>query len=240
MNNKEKKYLELNVDREFGEIISLYFDFFKANIKKFTNIFLSYNGIFLIGLVLVSYLLVSGVLAMIGNEQNLLMDSVDGTQSSWIYLVAGGILFALIFFTVAVMNYSLSTSYMIHYEEHQGQEFEKSDVWAMVTNNLGRIVVFIVILIALFFGLMIVALILAIIPLVGMLAQYVIQYFIMAWAGVSFFAMLKENRSVTDSLQEGWNLVYKNFWRAVGVNFILGLLIGLLFMVVLMVPGILI
>jgi hypothetical protein len=240
MNNKGEKYLELNVDREFGEIISLYFDFFKANIKKFTNIFLSYNGIFLIGLVLVSYLLVSGVLTIIGNEQNLLMDSVDGTQSSWIYLVAGGILFSLIFFMVAVMNYSLSTSYMIHYEEHQGQGFEKSDVWAMVVNNLGKIVVFILILIALFFGLMIVALILAFIPLVGMLAQYVIQYFIMSWAGVSFFAMLNENRTVTDSLQEGWNLVSKNFWRAVGVNFILGLLIGLLFMVVLMVPAILI
>lgn len=241
MNNKEKIYLELNIDREFGEIISLYFDFFKANIKKFTNIFLSYNGIFLIGLVLVSYLLVSGVLTMIGNEQNLLMDSVETTwQGSWIYLVAGGILFSLIFFTVAVMNYSLSTSYMIHYEEHQDQEFEKSDVWARVINNLGKIVVFILILIVLFFGLMIIALILAFIPLVGMLAQYVIQYFIMAWAGVSFFAMLKENRTVTDSLQEGWNLVSKNFWRAVGVNFILGLLIGLLFMVVLMVPAILI
>ncbi|HLT50597.1 MAG TPA: hypothetical protein VKZ93_01500, partial [Arenibacter sp.] len=70
MDNKEKNYLELNVDREFGEIISLYFDFFKANIKKFTNIFLSYNGIFLIGLVLVSYLLVSGTMTLIGNERN--------------------------------------------------------------------------------------------------------------------------------------------------------------------------
>ncbi|HUH45517.1 MAG TPA: hypothetical protein VLZ54_00080 [Arenibacter sp.] len=241
INNQDKKYLELNIDREFGEIINLYFDFFKANIKKFTNIFLSYNGIFLIGLVLVSYLLVSGILTMVGNEQSLLMDSMETTgQGSWIYLAVGGILFSLIFFTVAVMNYSLSTSYMIHYEEHKGTGFEKSDVWTMIIDNLGKIVVFILILIVLFFGLMIVALILAIIPLVGMLAQYVIQYFLMAWAGVSFFALLKENRSVTDSLQEGWNLVYKNFWRAVGVNFILGLLIGLLFMVVLMVPGILI
>jgi len=169
------------------------------------------------------------------------MDSVEATEpNSWIYLIVGGILFFLIFFTVAVMNYSLSTSYMIHYEENKGQGFEKSEVWAKVINHLGNIVVFILILIVLFSVLMIFAIILAFIPLVGMLAQYVIQYFLMAWMGVSFFVMLKENRSVTDSLGEGWNLVSKNFWRAVGVNFILGLLIGLLFMVVLMIPAILI
>src|SRR5690606_38350179 len=102
------------------------------------------------------------------------------------------------------------------------------------------IVVFILILILLFFGLMVAAIVLTFIPLAGMLAQYVIQYFVMAWVGVSFFVMLKEKRSVTDALGEGWNLVTKNFWRSVGVNFILGFLIGLLFMVVIMVPGILI
>lgn len=241
MNNKEKKYSELNVDREFGEIISLYFDFFKENIKKFTNIFLSYNGIFLIGLLLVSYLLVSGMMVLIGNQQNLLMDSVGAAEpNSWIYLAVGGILFFLIFIMVAIMNYSLSTAYMVLYEENRGQDFEKTDVWAKVRNNLGNIMVFILILIVLFFALIIATLILAFIPLAGMLAQYVIQYFLMAWMGVSFFSMLKENRSVTDSLREGWNLVSKNFWRAVGVNFILGLLIGLLLMVVLMIPGILI
>lgn len=241
MHNKDNNFLELNVDREFGDIISLYFDFLKSNIKKFTHIFLAYNGIFLIGLLLISYLLVSGVLTMIGNEQNPFLDSMENAAPTyWVYFLVGGILFALIFFTVAVMNYSLSTSYMIHYEENKGQNFNRSDVWKKVVNNLGNIVVFILLLILLFFGIMIVALILAFIPIVGMFAQYIIQYFLMAWAGVSFFVLLKENRSITDSLQEGWNLVSKNFWRAVGVNFILGILIGILIMVVLMIPGILI
>jgi len=129
---------------------------------------------------------------------------------------------------------------MIKYEEHRGQNFDKTDVWEEVKNNLGSIVVFILILILLFFGLMVAAIVLTFIPLAGMLAQYVIQYFVMAWVGVSFFVMLKEKRGVTDALGEGWNLVTKNFWRSVGVNFILGFLIGLLFMVVIMVPGILI
>lgn len=237
----QEKFIELRVNRDFGDIINVYFEFFKQNLKKFTNVFLSYNGIFLIGLLVVSYLLVSGVIGLIANNQNTVLDAVgSGDETYWMYFIFGGILFFVIFIMVAVLNYSLSTSYMIKYEEHRGPDFDKADVWEKVKNNLGNIVIFILILILLFFGLMIAAIVLTFIPLAGMLAQYVIQYFMMAWMGVSFFVMLKEKRGVTDALGEGWNLVTKNFWRSVGVNFILGFLIGLLFMVVIMIPGILI
>ena len=237
----QEKFIELRVNRDFGDIINAYFEFFKQNLKKFTNVFLSYNGIFLIGLLIVSYLLVSGMIGLFIDNQNTVINAVGSDSESYVmYLIFGGILFFIIFIMVAALNYSLSTSYMIKYEEHKGLNFDKTDVWEEVKNNLGSIMVFILILIGLFFGLMIAAVVLTFIPLAGMLAQYVIQYFVMAWVGVSFFVMLKEKRSVTDALGEGWNLVTKNFWRAVGVNFILGFLIGLLFMVVIMIPGILI
>jgi hypothetical protein len=237
----QEKFIELRVNRDFGDIINVYFEFFKQNLKKFTNVFLSYNGIFLIGLLIVSYLLVSGMMGLFTDNQNTVINAVGTESESYVmYLIFGGILFFIIFIMVAALNYSLSTSYMIKYEERKGLNFDKTDVWEEVKNNLGSIMVFILILIVLFFGLMIAAVVLTFIPLAGMLAQYVIQYFVMAWVGVSFFVMLKEKRSVTDALGEGWNLVTKNFWRAVGVNFILGFLIGLLFMVVIMIPGILI
>jgi len=63
-------FIELKIDRDLGGIVTTYFDFLKQNIKKFTNIFLSYNGIFLIGLLIVSYLLVSGFVGLIANENN--------------------------------------------------------------------------------------------------------------------------------------------------------------------------
>ena len=73
------------------------------------------------------------------------------------------------------------------------------------------------------------------------LAQYIVQFFVAAWIGVSFFALLHDkNKGVTEAYGEGWNLVMKNFWKSVGVNFILGLLNGILLMVVLMIPGILV
>lgn len=238
--NKDN-YIELRVNRDFGDMITLYFDFFKQNLKKFTNIFISYNGIFLIGLLIVSYLLVSGVIGLISNGQNTFLDGVgSGSDAYIIYFGLGGVLFFFIFLMVAILNYSLSTSYMIKYEEYKGQGFNKDQVWQQVKSNLGNIVLFILLLVLLFAVLMVVALVLTFIPLAGMLAQYVLQYFVMAWVGVSFFVMLKEKRGVMEALGEGWNLVTKNFWTAVGVNFILGLLIGLLFMVVMIIPGILV
>ena len=88
-----EKYIPLRVNREFGDIITTYFDFFKQNIKKFTNVFLSYNGVFLIGLLIASYLLVSGFIGFIAYENSY---SFGGTREELdekyiIFMVAGGI-----------------------------------------------------------------------------------------------------------------------------------------------------
>lgn len=236
------KYIELRINRDFGDILTAYFDFLKQNIKKFTNVFLSYNGIFLIGLLITSYLLVSGFVGMISTNSALY--GIDAGQTDdetyWIYIITGGILFFLIFLMVAGLNFSLSSSYMIKYDEHKGISFTKTEVWNLTKEKLGNTVVFILLLIPIYLLFFIASIIFAFIPLLGMFAQYIIQFFMTAWIGVSFFSMLSENKGVTDAFGEGWNLVSKNFWKSVGVNFILGLLNGLLMFIVLIIPGILI
>ncbi|MBO0324006.1 hypothetical protein J0X14_16980 [Muricauda sp. CAU 1633] len=236
------KYIELRINRDFGDILTVYFDFLKQNIKKFTNVFLSYNGIFLIGLLITSYLLVSGFIGMISENSNLygISATQTGDDTYWIYVIAGGILFFLIFLMVAGLNFSLSSSYMIKYDEHKGNGFDKAEVWNLTKNKLGHTIVFILLLIPIYGLFFIVSVVFAFIPLLGMFAQYIIQFFMTAWIGVSFFSMLSEDKGVTDAFGEGWNLVSKNFWKSVGVNFILGLLNGLLMFIVLIIPAILI
>ncbi|QLG46422.1 hypothetical protein [Costertonia aggregata] len=240
-NTPKNNYIELKVNRDFGDIITTYFEFFKINIKKFTNIFLSYNGIFLVVFLIISYLLVSGFIGLITDENNSFFTGTGSSDETyWVYIAAGGLLLFFTFIIVAVFNFSLSSSYMVRYEERKGQGFEKTDVWALVKENLGNTIVFILLLILLYIGLMILSVILAFIPLIGMFAQYIITYFLAAWAGVSFICMIQEKKGVTDAMGEGWNLVTKNFWKSVGVNFILGLLNGILMLIVLTIPGILI
>lgn len=240
MQNTPQKYIELKINRDFGDMITTYFEFIKQNLKKFTNVFLSYNGIFLIGLLIVSYLLVSGAIGLItyydyGQDFDA---GSGGEEKYYIYLIVGGVLFFIIFLIVAMLNYSLAAAYMIKYEETKGSLFDKSDVWNFFKQKIGAIFVFILLLIGIYVGVSIVGIILAIIPLVGVFAYYILIFFVLAWFGVSFFCMLQENRDVTDAFGEGWNLVTKSFWKSVGVNFVLGLLNSILFFIVLIIPGI--
>ncbi len=238
----KETYIPLRVNRDFGEIISVYFDFFKQNIKNFTNVFVSYNGIFLVGLLITSYLLVSGFIGLIAFESN--PNSFTGDtaidQNYYLYLITGGILFFVIFIFIAILNYSLASGYMIKYVETKTNRFNKKEVWDYVKGQFGAIVLFILLLIPLYLVFFIVAIILMIIPILGIFAQYTLQFFVTAWVGVSFFDMLENKKGVTEALGEGWKLVSGSFWKSVGVNFVLGLLLGILLMITLIVPGIIV
>nr|WP_299172101.1 hypothetical protein [uncultured Allomuricauda sp.] len=236
------KYIELRINRDFGDILTVYFDFLKQNIKKFTNVFLSYNGVFLVGLLITSYLLVSGFIGLIAAEGNFFGTGPAPTNEDtyWIYIAAGSILFIIIFLLVAGLNFSLSSSYLVKYDEQKGMTFDKKEVWELTKSKLGNTLLFILLLIPIYLVFMIAAIIFAFIPLLGMFAQYIVQFFITAWIGVSFFSMMSENKGVTDAFGEGWNLVTKSFWKSIGVNFILGLLNGLLFFIILIIPSVII
>ncbi len=238
----KENYIPLKINRDFGGIISVYFDFFKANIKKFTNVFISYNGIFLIGLLIASYLLVSGFMGYLSTESFFNDSGSDGDAefTYGIYLVAGALLFFVIFIAIAALNYSLATSYMINYVASKSNEFNKNVVWEYVKSQFGNIILFILLLIPIYLVYFIGAVILAIIPLIGIFIQYILQFFVSAWVGVSFFDMLQHKKGVTEALGEGWKLVSQNFWKAVGVNFILGLLLGILIVITLIVPGVIV
>jgi hypothetical protein len=233
-----KNYVPLRVNRDFGDIINTYFDFFKRNIKKFTNVFISYNGIFLIGLLVASYLMVSGILGLIEIENNFGIETAN-EEDFYIPMAIGGGLFFLIFLMVGALNYGLSTSYMVLYDNDPTESFEKKDVWAYTKSHMGSIILFILLLFVIYIGFLIVSIFFLIIPIVGSLAQYVLQFFISAWVGVSFFEMLQNKKSVGAALSEGWNLVKNNFWRSVGVNFVMGLLLFILLMLMMTVPGVL-
>lgn len=228
-------YIELKQRRDLGDIINTYFDFLKQNSKSFTNIFISYNGILLLVLLGVSYLLVTGFIGLYSLE-NGFGNSTE--NENYIYLGAGGVLFLCSFLVVGALNYSLASSYIINYDTEKQVVQDKRNVWLFVKNNVGKIIVFILFLALIYFAFMIVTIILAFIPLLGMLAQYGIQFTITGWLGLSFMVLLKENKSVTDAFGEGWQLLMSNFWKCVLVNFIMGILLGIIILLMFVVPGV--
>lgn len=233
----QQDHIELKQRRDLGDTISIYFEFFKKNLKPFLNIFISYNGLFILGFLGISYLLVTGFIGLYASS-----DFGDTSQNidSTLYLALGGIAFVLLFIATAILNYSLAASYVIAYEKNETPSVEKKQVWNLVSENLGNIFLFILLLIVIYVGVFIAGVVLSIIPLIGSLAYYLLMVSFTAWMGISFMAMLSQKLSVSDALSEGFKLLKLYYWKSVLVNLAVGILLGLLLLVVLMVPGILV
>lgn len=234
----QDKYIPLKRQRDVGEMISTYFDFLKKNFKPFLNIFITYNGLFILAFLGVSYLLVTGFVGAFVATPTFGITS--DTSSYQLYFVAGVIGFLVLFIITAVLNYSLAAVYMIQYEQNKDINVEKRKVWEMVKQNLGKIVLFIILMMLMYLGVMIVGVIISFIPILGTFAYYILILAYTSWMGLSFMSMINDNKEVTDALGEGWNLLKKYFWKSVLSNLVIGLLLGILMMVVLMIPGILI
>ena len=233
-----QKKIELRQRLDVGDLVTIYFDFLKHNLKSFTNIFISYNGVFILAFLGVSYLLVTGFLGFLGSTPG--WNTNTSEIESGLYLGFGAFIYLIIFIIVAALNYSLSSSYVSIYVSQENIEIEKKTVWEKVKKNFSNVIVFTLLLIVIYIGFFIVSIILAIIPIIGTIAQYILNFAMTSWFGISFMVMLHQRKSVTDSFSEGWSLVIKYFWKCVGVNLIVGILTAILLFLVLSIPGILV
>ncbi|PHS66709.1 MAG: hypothetical protein COB12_05765 [Flavobacterium sp.] len=228
-----QKKIEFRQQLGVGDIVTFYFDFLKQNFKSYLNIFISYNGIFILAFLGISYLLITGFIGM-ANEDTM------SEMESGLYVGFGFIAFAIVFIIVAALNYSLSAAYVSNYVTNDTIEVDKTKVWKQVKDNFSNIVLFVLLLVVIYVGFLIVSVILAIIPIIGSIAQSILNFAVSGWFGVSFMVMIHQKQNITNSFSEGWNLIFKNFWKTVGVNFILSLLNYLLIFLILSIPGILI
>lgn len=234
----QNKYIPLKRQRDVGEMISTYFDFLKKNFKPFLNIFISYNGLFILGFLGVSYLLVTGYVGAFNSSS---VVGIENNNSNYfIFLFTGAMGFFILYIITAVLNYSLAAAYTIQYEENKGIVVEKKQVWEMVKQNLGKIILFIILMVIGYIAVMMAGFILAFIPVIGTFAYYLIILTYTSWTGLSFMSMINDNKEVTDAFGEGYNLLKKYYWKSILTNLVIGILLAILMMVVLMVPGILI
>jgi len=230
-------YIELKQRRDIGETITTFFDFFKIHLKPYLNIFIRYNGIFILGFLGVSYLMVTGFVGTMRTSQ---LNPLINDSSNDLMIGLGFLGFAGLYIITAIMNYSLAASYITNYEKNPTQSVETTAVWSLLMKKLGKIIVFILLLILLLIPITIVSFIVGVIPLIGFFGQIFIRLGYNAWMGVGFMALIDENKDVTDSFGEGWRLVSKYFWKSIFFNFVLGFLLLVLSILVLIIPGVII
>lgn len=228
--------IQLGQRRDLGGVIATYFEFFKQHLKSFLNIFISYNGVFIIGFIGVSYLLVTGFAGAMRTAE----DGGMSESTSDLLVGLGVIGFLGLLVLTTVLNFSLAASYLVEYDRNGDSLPEKKNVWNLSWKNVGKVLLFIFLLILIYIPVMIVSIMIGLVPFVGFFGQLFLGFAFSCWMGVSFMCMFNEGRDVTESLSEGWSLVSRFFWKSVLVNLVLSLLLWVLLMVVLMIPGFLI
>lgn len=233
-------FIQLKQIRDLGDTISTYFDFIKKNIKPFLNIFIRYNGIFIILLLGVSYLLVTGFMGTIQERTNRFVTGVPANEEHLLYIGIGFFGFFILFIITAIMNYSLAAAYTTNYQKQKDGTVVKEEIWKMVKNNIGKTLLFLFLLALIYAAVLIVGMVISLIPVLGTFAYYFLMLGFQAWMGLSFMSIFYSKKDVTDGFSEGWKFMTTYFWKSVLVNLVVSLLITILLILVLMIPGILI
>lgn len=228
-----KSYIELRNRNDFGETINTYFLFLKHNFKHYTSLYLRYNAVSIILVIIASYLLVTGFMGLASRDFRF---GMNNDNDHTVYLIAGAIILVLILFATALINYSFSSAYMSNYVSSEGQIVSKN-VWQKIKQNLGPIIVFIFLGIGIYFVYIIVSLIFAFIPLVGMFIQYGLSFLLTAFFGLSFMSIFTDDKGVSAALSEGWSFTFFSFGKVILFGLVIGILNLMITMLIVSIPG---
>jgi hypothetical protein len=234
------KYIEPRLRRDFGGVITAYFDFLKGDHKNIFKVFITYNFIFIIILFLTNYLSSSGLDALVALSSGTYMD--QAMAGSLETSLAASIISAVVNLLVILLNASLAGVYLRLYERDRSNNPNSKEIFYFAKKKLGGM------FLILFIGgiasipVAIAAVIGAIIPLIGILFIFpiiMISYF--TWLGMSMFSYAyDENLDAVAALGKGWEMLFSKYWKAIGVSFISTILIYLTSILFQLLPGLVI
>lgn len=220
--------------------MSAYFDFLKGNIKSLLNTFVAYNGIFVIFFLIGSYLMVTGLVQIMVAQNNWVSGDTAGYETGGLLVGSGAILLIIIFLISSLLNYSLASSYVSIYEQKKQNNLDRKEVWGLAKTKLGGLVLFAISAVMLYLVYFAVQLLLAFIPLLGSLIAIGIGMAFNAWLSLTVFSYIHKGEGVFTAYGEAWTLLFSGFWKAIGVNLVLGIIIQTIIIALNFLPVVLI
>lgn len=234
------KYVEPRLRRDFGGIISAYFDFLKGNMKSLINTFVAYNGVFVIFLILAAYLMVTGVVQILVAQNNYISEGGAGFESGGLYAGLGTIILVIVLLISSLLNYGLSSSYVSLYEQKKENNLDRKLVWQFTRSKLGGLILFAISAVILYLVYFVIQLILGIIPFLGSIIAIGIGMAFNAWLSLTIFSYIHKQEGVFTAFGEAWQLLFSDFWKSIGVNLVLGVIIQVIIVALNILPSVLI
>jgi len=178
--------------RGFSEFFTDSFQFIKINaVHFFTNYFII-NGLFLI-------------LYFVFNYFNSNDSQLPG------FLVVIGVILLIFFY---IINFSFVPIYMILYQE-KGTQFNHNDILKYMSQNAGKILIFVLITLILSIPIFIafyISAILVAITIVGILFLPLLFAAFFLWLQMTYYEYLYSNKNYFDCMGYGFTLFTKKFW----------------------------
>lgn len=221
------KYIEPRLRRDFGGVITAYFDFLKGDHKNIFKVFITYNFIFIIILFLTNYLADTGLDALIALSNGSYLDqAMSGSLETSIAASAIGFVINVI---VILLNASLAGVYLRLYERDGRNNPNYKEVFHFAKRKFRGMFLILLIGGIAIIPVSIVSVIAIIIPIVGVLIIFpiiMISYF--TWIGMSMFSYAyDEHIDAVAAIGKGWEMLFSKYWKALGVSFISTVLIYL-------------
>lgn len=235
---------QLHKKRNFSELISDTFLFFRQNGKHFFKLYFIINGGFLlISSVLIYFIfkiyfefLFSSMTSGIANETNSVITMLENNTGTLIIIAVLGILFLLF---MSLIQFAFPVIYLDVLEKRQNQNFGVNDVISVLKSNTLKLFKFLLgslfILLPISIIIMTINVLLCFI-IIGFLLFLITLPFLMSWFHLTFYHYITGDKRFFIALTDAFSNVKQQFWNIIFSTLLMYIIIQIVMTILSMIP----
>jgi hypothetical protein len=232
-------YKKRDLSANFSDTIA----FFKTFGKHYFKNYFVINGIFLMVLVVLIYLISKVYMELIfsgivnnQNNSNYLMAYFDNNM----VLIAVGFIITFLFIVIlSMLNISFPVIYFKLFEKTNGDTFSTQEIISGLKSTIGKMIVFLLGSIFILLPLAIIVfgiLVVLCMILIGIPLLFIVGPAFISWISLSYYEYVLKDVGYFTALSNGFNLVKQQFWTTVGTTFLMMILIQIIQGFITMIP----
>ncbi len=234
--------MQIYKKRQFGELISDTFNFFKEYGKNYFKNYLMTNGLIIILLVVVMVFAFKDIFPMLFNSNmqgdNTYLFEQYFTENMGSLIVSGVLIF-LILLMFSLVNYAFPVLYLKRLAETGNKEITTDEMVSDIKKNVGKFFKFFL------WSLITLLPIIVIISLISVALMFIVigiflfLFILPVFANISnftFFDYFTTNKSFIESLSEGFRIQFSKFWNYFGSVVIIYIIMNVISYVFTLLP----
>lgn len=234
--------IQIYKKRQFGELISDTFNFFKEHGKNYFKNYLMINGLIIILLVVVIVFAFKDVFPMLfnsnmqGNSSYLFEQYFTENMGS---LIVSGVLMFLIILMLSLVNYTFPVLYLKRLAETGNKDITTDEMVSDIKKNVGKFFKFFLWSLITLLPIIVIASLISVALMFIVIGIFLFLFILPVFANISnftFFDYFTTNKGFIDSLSEGFRIQFSKFWNYFGSVVIIYIIMNVISYVFTMLP----